>query len=246
MPADIEHLSEKIKKKPHWRVNFRPTSHKTRFENPNAAFNFLQQGQVSLRGWPYPFISDERREQIRAQKYIASGSDFLGHLEYWRMYYSGQFINLFTVREKIDQSWDEKLRKEASQLMRRPADLNIADIPGFINIINLLYNLTEIFEFAARLCSKKLYEVNLEITVELHNVKGFVLIAEFPKFWSSYYPATADPITKSAIFEPEQILARSAEFALDWAVYFFSLFGWDNPPADALKGDQQKFLSGRI
>ncbi|MBA7688650.1 hypothetical protein ES703_97137 [subsurface metagenome] len=246
MPTDIERLPEKIKKNPHWRVNFRPTSHKTRFENPNTAFNLIQQGQLNLRGWPYPFISDERREQIRAQKYIASGSDFEGFVEYWRIYYSGQFINLFTVREKMNQSWDEKLRKEASQLMFRPADMNAADIPGFINIINLLYHLTEIFEFAARLCSKKLYDTSLEITVELHNVKGFALIAEFPRHWSGYYPATADAITKSVIFESEQLLARSAEFALDWSVYFFSLFGWDNPPIDFLKGDQQKFLSGKI
>ncbi len=246
MPTDIESLPEKIKKSPHWRVNFRPTSHKTRFENPSDAFNLLQQSQVRLRGWPYPFVSDDSREKVRAKEYIASGSDFGGHVEYWRMYYSGQFINLFTVREKVDQSWDEKLRKEANQLMLRPADLNVADIPGFINIINLLYHFTEIFEFVSRLCSKKLYDMNLEIIVELHKAKGFALIAEFPKFWSSHYPATTDPITKSTIFESEQLLTRSAKFALDWAIYFFDQFGWDNPPVEVLRGDQQKFLSGRI
>ena len=246
MAIQIEALPGKIKKNPYWRVNFRPNAYKILIKNAKAAFDLVRQSEVRLGGWPYPFISDERPEQIRNPKYIASGSGYLGHTEYWRLYYSGQFINLFTVREKMDQSWDEKLRMEASQRMRRPAGVDATDIPGFISIINLLCHLTEIFEFAARLCSKKLYDTSLEIAVELHNVKGFTLIAEFPKHWSGYYPATAETVAKSLIFKSEQLLAKNAEFALNWSVDFFSQFGWDNPPIEVLKNDQQKFLSGKL
>ncbi|MHC4259495.1 MAG: hypothetical protein ACYSTF_03650 [Planctomycetota bacterium] len=247
MTVNIKSLPSKIERNPHWRVNFRPTSYETRIsEGPKAALDIVGRSAVRLGGWVYPFISDDRQEQIRADKYIASGIDFGGHVEYWRMYYTGQFINLLAVREKMDESWDETLRREAGQFMRIPREVDVADIPGFISIIHLLGQFTEIFEFAARLCGKRLYETSLEITIELRNVEGFALIAQSPKVWYRYYPATVDRVRKSSVFKPDVLLAESGKSALDWAIYFFGQFGWDDPPVEVLEEDQQKFLSGRL
>jgi len=180
MPIDIQALPEKIKENPHWRVNFRPTIHKIRI-NEIEALDLIKETSVKLRGWPYPFLSDDREEQILEENYIASGFDWHRHTEYWRLYSSGQFIHLFQVREKSDKDWDKKLREEAEDYIlpfRKNVDLAI---PGFIDILNLLYNFTEFFEFAARLCGKNLYQEELEINVELLKIKGFALIAQYPK-----------------------------------------------------------------
>jgi len=246
MPVDVQALPEKIKKGPHWRVNFRPSVHKVRIDQIAEALDLIKATSVRLRGWPYPFLSDERQEQILEQDYVASGTDWGGHPEYWRLYYSGQFIHLFEVREKSDESWDEQLRKEAERSILPFRDERDSTIPGFISILNLLYNFTEFFEFATRLCGKALYKDQLEISVELSNVRGFALIAQYPKFWNGYHPATSDQIVKSWTISPERLLSESAGLALEGAVDFLKRFGWHNPPLDILKQDQEKFLSSRI
>ena len=162
------------------------------------------------------------------------------------MYFSGQFIHLFQVREKSDGSWDERLRKEAERDILPFRDESDPTIPGFISILNLLYIFTEVFEFATRLCGKALYKGQLEISVQLLNVKDFTLIAEYPKFWHGYYPATSNKIVKSWAISTERLLAESAELAIDGAVDFLKRFGWHNPTLDILKQDQEKFLSRRI
>ena len=248
MPVDIEKLPDKIKQTPHWRINLQPSSYKIRInEDPKAAFDLVEQSAVTLRGWPYPFVSNERLEQIRKQKYIASGSDFLGHIEYWRLYYSGQFIHLFQVREKSSDAWHEQLKKHAQQCILEYRRNNNFDIPGFIDITNLLYCLTEIFEFVARICGKGLYNNSeLEITVGLINIEKFALITSPSRFWHGYYPATDSIIKKSWSTKAEQLLSESADLALKATFYFLSQFGWDNPPVDILRQDQEKFLSGKI
>lgn len=245
MPIDIQALPGKIKENPHWRVNFRPTTHMIRI-NEIEALDLIKETSVKLRGWPYPFLSDKREEQILEENYIASGSDWYRHAEYWRFYCSGQFIHLFQVREKSDEDWDKKLRKEAEDYIlpfKRNVELTV---PGFIDILNLLYNFTEFFEFAARLCGKNIYQEELEISIELLKIKDFALIAQYPKFWRGYYPATAEKITKTWMISPEDILSKSTELALEGAFYFLGRFGWHNPPIDILKEDQDKFLSSRI
>lgn len=247
MPVGIEALPDKITKLPHWRVTFRPSDYRTRIgEGPKAAFNLVEKCRVRLGGWSYPFLSQDRDGQIRATKYIASGIDFMGHIEYWRMYYSGQFADIFSVREKTSHDWDERLREEASEMMLMPTNIAVADIPGFVSILNLLCIITEIFEFASRLCGASLYNDNLDISIELRNIKGFALTAERPRVFDEYFPATSDHVLKKSTFGSEQLLAVGAEIALEWAVDFFSQFGWDNPSLEILKGDQQKFLSGRL
>ena len=245
MPVDVQALPGKIEKGPHWRVNFRPSVHKVRIETVEA-LDLIKATSVRLRGWPYPFLGDERQEQILEQNYIASGSDCGGRAEYWRLYSSGQFIHLFQVREKSDESWDEQLRKEAENNILPFRDERDPTIPGFISIFSLLYNFTEFFEFATRLIGKNLYQAEFQISVELLRIRDFALIAEYPKHWAGYYPATADKIAKSWPVSPERVLAEGAELALEGAVYFLKRFGWHNPPLDILKQDQEKFLSRRI
>ncbi|MCX5637294.1 MAG: hypothetical protein NTX52_06330 [Planctomycetota bacterium] len=246
MPVDFSVLIKNIKDGPHWRVNFRPSSHKIRFDNLNKLVDLVRQSSVMLRGWPFPYLSDDPLEQILEKDFVASGSNWDEFREYWRLYCSGQFIDLFAVREKANQKWDSELCEEAKRSILPFARKYNRDIPGFIDIGNTLYHFTEIFEFASRLFSKGLYDEACQITIELNKVSGFALIATFPRFWHGYYPATSDHISKSWTVSPQKILTVSTDLALEGAVYVFQQFGWDNPPVDGLKEEQQKFLSGKV
>lgn len=247
MPIDIQSLPAKIKESPHWRVRFLPGEYKPKRIGtlPSELFDIIKQTQVNLRGWPYPFLSENRDGQIRSDNYIASGVSWSGHEECWRLYYSGQFIHIFSIREKAMPEWDEQLRESAQYCIHRRADDDLLDIPGFINIINLLYHFTEVFEFASRLCNKRLSDCNLQVIIELNGIKGFSLMAGPERFWHGYYPATSDTITKTWDTNSEMIIAKSSEMALEGCVSFLNMFGWDDPSIDTFKEDQKKFLSGR-
>jgi len=78
MGIDVEKLPARIKGLPHWRVNFRPAKYdeKPIGIDPAKAFHLIEQTKVSFSGWRYPFVSREMDEQIRQEKYIASGCDW--------------------------------------------------------------------------------------------------------------------------------------------------------------------------
>lgn len=236
MATDFEALPNKIKKGPHWRVNIRPIVYNsTYFKSPSEALNAVKSAQVQFRGWPYPYVNDQE-PIIRTNQYVASGSDWGDIVEYWRLYYSGQFINLFGVREKLDEAWHKKLLKEAIFWFGKK---DIEPI-GFMSIVNMLYHFTEVFEFASRL-----YKEDVELRIELYNIKGFCLIAEFPKFWRGYYPAT-DNIIISRTINKERLLGESSDIAVKALVECLQFFGWDNPPVEILKSDQENFLQRKL
>jgi hypothetical protein len=218
---EIQNLPEKIVKLPHWRVIYRPSIYKKRIEDPHAAFDLVRKSLVRLRGWEYPYVSEDRAEQVREQEYVASGCDWDGLIEYWRLYYSGQFIHLFSLRENY-------IYKEQ----------------GFIDITNTLYNIAEIIEFAARLCQKGIYQDSLQISIQIKNVKDF-------KLWSKeillrgYYSATSNVIEKTIEVEVSDLISRAASISLDNTIYVFKWLGWDQPPRDHLKNELEKFLAGK-
>jgi hypothetical protein len=142
---EIQKLPLKIKKKAHWRVNYRPSVYKEkRIPDSVAAFDLVRKSLVRRRGWDYPYVSEDNVEQIRETEYIASGCDWHGFVEYWRLFYSGQFIHLFAPRENF-----------------------MYDQPGFIDIPNTLYNIAEVIEFAARLTEKGVYQDSLRLMLML-------------------------------------------------------------------------------
>ena len=238
MQTEVEPLSDKIKELSHWRVNLRPGTYETQLDkDPGVAFNLMEQASVRLGGWNYPYIGREANEQIREEKYIASGCDWGDIIEYWRLYYSSQFIHLFATWERTD----EKLMNHTLEWVLRSED--VSDLPGIINMSNILFILTKVFEFAARLCEKTLYKDNLEITVSLENVRNFVLTSDSSRFWHGHYPATANCIKKQWKLEIPELLAKCNELSLEGIIYFYKQFGWDDPSIDVFREQQNEFLS---
>ena len=218
---EIQKLPEKIIKNAHWRVTYRPSTHKKRITDSTAAFDLVRKSLVRRRGWDYPYVSEDNVEQIRETEYVASGCDWHGFVEYWRLYYSGQFVHLFAPRENV-----------------------MYNEPGYIDIPNTLYNIAEVIEFAARLTEKGIYQDSLQIYIQIKNIKDFKLVAQ-GRHWRGRYSATANIIERKFEVNARDLLSQTADIALDTTIHILKLFGWDNPPRDILKNDLEKFLVGK-
>lgn len=233
--------------RPHWRVNMRPEKYNpTLISSPGECVTLIEQTKVSFRGWDYPHLS--RRNECRAigETWFASWTDFDGHKEYWRLYQSGQFLYLFAVREAADPEWRERLENAArAHDIDDCRDIDWSKVPGFFSILNVVYTITEIFEFCSRLCQKGAYAGTAIISIRLNGIKGFLLMADQDRSWHSYCRATQDSLEHSWAVAGDVLIADSAGQALDAIVWFFERFGWLKPSLHVLKEDQRRFISGR-
>lgn len=227
-----------VLEQPHWRVNFRPDEYDPELiPSPSECFRLVEQTSVRFRGWPYPYLSyqsDERR--VRANG-VASWTDSEYATEYWRLYQSGQFLHLFTFSENNPRHQPQQ------RLLRR---IYGQQTPGYVDFLGLLYTVTEIFEFATRLCLQELYRGSLKITIELKDIEGFRLWVPEPARQEPYEWVSHEPeLGKSWSFPSAELIANGADYALDATIWFYERFGWEDPSKDALRRDQREFLSWR-
>ena len=230
---------------PHWRVNFRPKLYKTEsIESLEKCFKIIEKNKLSFRGWDYPHLSSLNEEKECGDDWIASWSNFMGHIEYWRFYQSTQFIHLFSVREAVKKEWRRKLETDMRSHLSRMKDEDWDNIPGFISIVNFIYQITEIYEFAARLCESQIYNADMNIKIELKDIEGFVLVAPWERAWHSYYASKRKILSHSKDYESDILIATSRDEALKAIVWFFERFGWLSPPTNIIRHDQENLIKG--
>ncbi len=168
----------------------------------------------------------------------------MGHLEYWRFYLSTQFLYLGSVREVTETEWLAKLRKTME--WHAHARHDIQSVPGFLSITNFTYNVTEIFEFAARLSQAEIYVDPVAINIRITGIYGFMLAADENRMWSSDYVTSQNELTYAVTLAPAELVATAAEQAISCVVWFFERFGWLRPNIDAIRTDQQRLLTRQI
>jgi len=233
---------------PHWRVNFRPSYYTENLvPTLSKCFDTIEKNKLSLRGWDYPHLSRRDTEREQGNNWVGSWSAFMGHYEYWRFYQSGQFVHLFTVRESSEGDYKEKLRSDMkSHRIFADGEINWDTVPGFFSIINFIYNVTEIYEFAARLCQSEIYSGKVNIQIDIKGIKGFVLTAPWERAWHSYYAASQDVLSRNHEVETEQLISASKDISLEALVWFFERFGWLDPPKSVIRQDQENLIKGRF
>jgi hypothetical protein len=241
-----EKLPVPVLENPHWRVNLRPEQYDPDLiPTLTACFDAVRATKLSLRGWDFPHISNKPGQTITGSNWVASFGDFMSHVEYWRFYQSGQFLHLAAVREVLSKEWTSQLRVAAKSHASWRTDVNWDQVPGFFSLLNFLYTVTEIFEFAARLAQRGIYAGQISVTIELKHIKGFVLTPEIDRAWSDVRAAAQDTIGKTWVVDARELVADSANTSLAVTGWFFERFNWLSPNVDVLKKDQQKFLAGR-
>lgn len=237
LPA--EQLPVPVRDHPHWRVTFRPATYdEHRVPTLSQCLEIVSKHRVRLRGWDFPPVPPHTDGTKSGSRWIACWSDFENHFEYWRFYQSTQFLYLGSVKEFTDREWDQRLRESRHSR-------SAADARGFLSITNFVYTVTEIFEFAARLAQAGVYAEPLEIGIRLSGVEGFVLTPESDRAWWNVYSASDPELDFHLTLTPVELVANSANAAIDCIVGFFERFGWLNPDLATIRTDQQKLLTQR-
>jgi hypothetical protein len=167
-------------------------------------------------------------------------------MEYWRFYQSGQFLHLAAVREVLESEWRAQLVRAARWHHSDPPQGTWDEVPGFFSMLNFLYTITEVFEFAARVAQRGIYVGPVLVDISLHDVRGFVLVPEVDRAWSEYCSASEAELTRTWTVASADLIANSAAASLEATVWFFERLGWLKPNTEVLRRDQEKFLKGLL
>lgn len=153
-------LIDKIRTRGSWLVQIRPLPYeKARVGSLQKLEEILASATVSLRGWDFPH-TDPRAGMVRGLDHISNSSEWQQFLETWRFYRSGQFVSLSGLYE----DWrDQGAFGPAPQGWQ----------PGLvIGVFEIVWRVTEIFEFAARLAMSDAGSDALDIAVTLAGMRG--------------------------------------------------------------------------
>ncbi|MBT7188371.1 hypothetical protein HN911_13705 [Candidatus Bathyarchaeota archaeon] len=183
----------------------------------------IQDSIVSLRGWDYPHIN--RDGTVNGQDWVESECDWSTHIEYWRFYQSGQFIHHMALQE--DYAYEGE---------------------NILSIISTLYQVTEIFEFVARLTAKGIYSEGMDLSISLHNTENRTLKITDPLRSPLFADHTCrqPQIVYQESFSQDELLGKSRALALFATEHVFERFNWNNPPINIMAEDQLKLLERRL
>lgn len=236
-----DEIIKKIKSKGYWVINLHPDTYiGNRIKSRTEVKEVVRRSVVDLRGWDYPHFRDSEGEPYATTNGAEKFVDRRNHIEFWRMTQSGNFIHLLALRE--DWRGDVEYRN-----MWSTGD----ELKGkkLLGVLGALYTLTEIFEFARRLAKQNIFGENVVAKVELYDISSRHL------FIDSYNKRPFDPTPFANVKVPwkwdksysvTEIMNNVNGLALGAFLDLVDLFGWENPPIDNLKNEQQKFLEGKL
>lgn len=237
---NTQELIDKIKSKGYWRVEIRPTIfNKLRVPTLGEAQKLVQSCIVSLRGWDYPHWNQDTIQNI--EDWVESWVDWKYFIEYWRFHQSGQFIHLFALHEDY---------MNGSNLLPRTYPPRPSHA-GYLGFDSTVFQVTEIFEFAARLANKGILGSKVFISVGMHNIRDYQLIAldrtrSHFGLYSNYVHVFESPIVIEKEITEQKLVARPDEFALDFVVNLFERFQWNDPPRQVFSEDQKRLRERRL
>jgi hypothetical protein len=220
----VDEIIEKIKKVAYRRVVIRPTN----FQNENIdslekLWKIVDECKVSLRGWDFPYIY--KKNKINGIDNIQSWCDFMEHLEYWKLFQSGQFVHIHSFREDSK----EMIRIAKKKIIDMDGYDSDIECSGYTEICETLFNISEIFEFALRLSQKNIFNTSVQIKIEMFNVKNRILFMnkwEYPYF--ELCKANTD-LKFDHTYLIKEIIENSKELSLSTSMWFFERYGWYAP-----------------
>lgn len=226
----MSELIDKVRSRGYWEVVIRPEPYE---ENrvPYAELDeILVAAVVRMRGWPVPFV-DPREEPMRGENWIGQDVDaqVVGNYEAWRFYISGQFNHL----RAVDADW----RHSAEIRPSPPPDEKV------IEVWEILFYLTEVFELAARLALSPAGDETMTIDVGLHGLDDRGLIVGQHNRAEFFAPrrTSQNDLRQRVTASREDLVSKPREYAVDMAHEFFVRFGW-KPSRDQLVEHQRELI----
>jgi len=229
-----------IKSRGYWRINFEPLVYGEKLKTLGECKDIVEKNAVRLRGWDYPHFPKRTGDNTGLEagnNFYQGWIDWYDEKELWRMYQSGQFLHYFGLRD----DW--------SELSHWGIVPDAASEPkNTLNIIGeVIYEITEVFEFLSRLAKNGIYDEGVRVTISLNKTKDRELTVKdaLRAPLMGAYKATLDKIEFTKEYRKDEVLAQSKELAFDVVLYIFERFGWHNPPIATIKRDQENLLSGQ-
>jgi hypothetical protein len=226
-------LTSEIQQRGHWDVAIHPT----RFVLGRVPYDQLDEVvpsvAVRMRGWPVPYANPGRREILRGEDWVGQDVDArgLGHVEAWRLFTSGQFSHL----RGINADW--RANPDPPLIPAGPA--------SFIEVWEVLFYVTEVFELAARLALGPAGDEEMTIAIDLEGIgqRDLVVGQENRAEFMTPYRSHASSISLEVRMPREDLVADGRAAAARMARDFFVRFGW-KPSHDQLV-DHQRELTER-
>ncbi|HEU5271508.1 MAG TPA: hypothetical protein VFU36_16390 [Jatrophihabitans sp.] len=215
---------DQIRQRAHWDIAIRPEPFtKTRL-NLTELTPSIEHATVRMRGWPLPFIA--RGDLLHGPTWV--GQDIepirVPQMEAWRMFTSGQFTQLRVISAEMDRSTQGQ---------------------EVIQVWEVLFYMTEVFELAARLALSKAGSPSTTIDVHLRGASGRTLIPGEPgRLLYDDYTATSDDIHYSVTLDRERLVAAPREEAVTATTNVFWQFGWEITDPRTLTEYQAQLVSG--
>lgn len=229
----MSEVIDKIRSRGYWDVIIRPEVYKEGRVAYEQLDEIIVAAVVRMRGWPVPFF-DHREQPIRGKNWIGQDIDarVVGHYEAWRFYTSGQFNHLRVV----DIDW----RDSAEISPGSPQNDKL------IQVWEILFYVTEVFELAARLALGPVGDEAMTIEMGLHGLDGRGLIVGQPTRAEFFQPyrTSQNELAQRVTVSREELVAEPREYAVDMAHQFFVRFGW-KPARDQL-AEHQRELTDRV
>ena len=227
----MSEVLEKIRSRGYWKVIIRPATFiEQRVSNRRELFSILEKNSVDLKGWSFPHV-DSFVDIEKGPDWIGQEISWYPMLELWRFYQSGQFVHYFGIPE----DW----RTGANQWL--PSGDGAHRV--MLDVAGIVLQLTEIYEFAARLCFTEAADnaICLEITVE--NIGNHcLLLPELGSQKVSSIPQANEPRMEYVIYlSNTEIVAEAKELSLSPALELFRRFRWD-PGIDLVRELQNEVL----
>lgn len=227
----FEALLEKIKSVGFLRVVIRPAVIPESL-TVTTAREIVKNASVSLRGWDFPHIAprnDEHGGHEKYSEYAHEWCDWYNHVEFWRMYKSGQFLHYKSLREDLS--------KEG----------NVPNEP-VLAVGSFIYSITEVTEFAHRLRAAGLYKEGATIQISLGNSRGRRLWVEDPMRMDFFSPMVTNSENISvdrSLLTKELLLGDPKDISHSVLVEFFEAFGW-KPSSDLISSTQTELYNLKL
>ena len=226
-------VTDKIRSRGYWEVFIRPTDFVADRVSYAQLDALLRKAVVRFRGWPVPFV-DERRALLGEEDWIGQDIDAesVSHYEAWRFWTSGQFAHL----RAISADWREG--KEATYVA-----------PGFsgaVEVWEILYYLTEVFELAARLVLSEAGSDSMVIEATLHGLadRGLVVGQHNRAEFIEPNRSRVTELKRDVMLPRDALVAEARPQAVKMAQEFLMRFGWQ-PSTEQLTEHQQELIDGR-
>lgn len=225
-------LSNKIKSRGYWEINIAPENFiEKRVKEFQLLENIMTNTTVKIRGWVFPFWEKDENA-MRLSKSIGYDNEFEQYLSVLRVFYSGQIYCL----ESQPDDWRELSTWCSQDKENKPGTI--------IGVEDIIFKLTEIFEFASRVALTEIGDQKIKIKYNLVNIKDRQLVVHSPfriRFISYGKTSKTNEILEVNTFSRDELIANSRDLALVECVKIFSYFFWDTN-LEFLRDWQSKLL----